>query len=85
MSTEEEKWEAAIHSLKVLRDRLIKKESQLAEAREVIRKVEKHLDRTASIPCEASVYSLDDDEFGTLMFLRDIASEFLEKHGGNNG
>lgn len=48
--------------------------------RDALETVEDKLNNeTAYIQCEASVYTLTDDQFGTLMFLRDLADEALEK------
>lgn len=35
--------------------------------------------RLSSIECEASVYTLDDDEFGDVMFMRNLSDEALRK------
>lgn len=54
----------------------------LTIAVEALEKTSQHLDRLSCIECEASVYSLDDDEFGLICFTRDRADDSLTEIAG---
>ena len=48
------------------------------QANKLIEEIFKISESLSSIPCESSVYELDDDEFGRIMYIRDICYEYLK-------
>lgn len=53
-------------------------QEKLKKALEVLRLISRVGDRLSNLPCRSSVYELDDDDFGDIMFIRDIADESLK-------
>lgn len=54
----------------------------LTIAVEALEKASKHLDRLSYVPCEASAYTLDDDQFGVICHTRDVADISLKEIAG---
>jgi len=54
-------------------------ENKLKIAIEALQTISRIGDRLSHIECSSSIYSLDDDEFGDIMFMRDLADEALMK------
>jgi hypothetical protein len=50
----------------------------VAALRDITHLLNNHI---APIPCEASLYTLSDDEFGTVMYCRDVADKALKELG----